>query len=176
MWGLVQFVVANAAVLLIANGIAGLVFPNAHPSRRLLATLAGYQVLVTMVTLVLGLGGWLHVFWIPALILALASVPFAKQAFFGKPAASSSNALTMSRDWMASPPFVCVLLALLVVWAIRHGMLGGTLTLDDRSHHAAQIAQWYQDGPHRLSLPHLSELPSGQCRAVHAVVHLALWQ
>jgi hypothetical protein len=47
MWGLVQFVVANAAVLLIANGLASLVFPDAHPSRRILATLTGYQVLVS---------------------------------------------------------------------------------------------------------------------------------
>lgn len=146
MWGLIQFVIANAAALTIAHALASLIYASAHLSRRILATLVTYQVIVTVLTLALGLLGWWPHFWIPTVLLGLAAIPFVVRAWRPPEQTALADSAAVHRDWLASPPFLCSLVALCLVWGIRHGFMGGTLSFDDRTHHAAQVAQWFQDG------------------------------
>lgn len=141
----IAFLGGNLAATVIALAIArNAVSDELSPALRIAAGISAYVLIVSLLTLLLGSLGLLDAHIAAGLLIA----PALAAAFALKRDHSPDRRPLMIRphsllDWS---PLLPVALGLGAWWLVRNLALGTYITNDDKTYHAAIIAQWLSDG------------------------------
>ncbi len=141
----IAFIGGNLAAVVIALAIArNAVSAEFTPALRIAAGIAAYILIVSLLTLLLGCLGLLDAHIAAGLLIA----PALTAAFALKRDRSPERGPLMIRphyllDWS---PLLPIAIGLGAWWLVRNLALGTYITNDDKTYHAAIIAEWLSDG------------------------------
>lgn len=153
------FVLGNSAALLLAAVVANGLCHDRSLALRWVALIGAYLLITCLVTLAVGLAGWLTP-WSPTLAVSIAA--FACFALRRKNTVAALRSFVPKIDrnncqeelGTLLTPMLALLIGLASVWIVKYSLLGTFLTFDDRTYHAPSLVHWMESG--RIALTSFS--------------------